>query len=153
MVTPEFRRLHDLLHQCVLSILSVWRVSIVYQTPCLCSDRTRVRTLPFGIKANEKHICMQHFKCASHRNFTAAREIGFVLDFALVHQRLRDCAHEAHVDSEAEAIVSIERRRLAQASQVLEQWFRHSRLTCRYRTSSWISGFNEPAPLPCMITQ
>ena len=45
--------------------------------------------------------------------------------FSLVHQLLRDCADEAHVDSEAEAklmvlcIVSIERRRLALASQVL----------------------------------
>ena len=49
-------------------------------------------------------------------------------DFALLHQRLGDCPDEAHVDSEAEAkllilwIVSIERRRLAQASEVLEQF-------------------------------
>ena len=28
---------HDLLHQGKLSILSVWRVSTVYQSPCLCS--------------------------------------------------------------------------------------------------------------------
>ena len=70
-------------------------------------------------------------------NFTAAREIGLRLDFALVHQRLRDCCDEDHVHSEAEAkvlilcIVSVERRWLAQASQVLEQFgikrFRHSR--------------------------
>ena len=50
---------------------------------------------------------------------------------------MRDCADEAHVDSEAEAkvlilcIVSVERRRFAQASQVLEQFgikrFRHGR--------------------------
>ena len=56
---------------------------------------------------------------------------------ASVYQLLRDCANEAQVDSEAEAkvltlsIVSIERTRLAQASQVLEQFgiqrFRHSR--------------------------
>ena len=58
-------------------------------------------------------------------------------DFALVHQQLRYVADEAHVDSLAEAkvlilcIVSIERRWLAQASQVLEQFaskrFRHCR--------------------------
>ena len=63
-------------------------------------------------------------------------------DFALVHQRVRDCADEAHVDSDAEAkalilgIVSIERRRLAQASQVLEQLgikrFRHIRSSVAY---------------------
>ena len=45
--------------------------------------------------------------------------------FALVHQRSRDRTDEAHVDSEAEAkvltiyVVSIERRRLAQASRSL----------------------------------
>ena len=46
---------------------------------------------------------------------------------ALVHQRVRDRTDEAHVDSEAEAkllilcVVSIERWRLVQAPQVLEQ--------------------------------
>ena len=59
------------------------------------------------------------------------------LNFALFHQRVRDRTDEAHVDSEAEAkvlilcVASIERRWLAQASQVLEQFdikrFRHSR--------------------------
>ena len=59
------------------------------------------------------------------------------LDFAHFHQRARDRTDEAHVDSEAEAkvlvlcIVFIERRWLAQASQVLDQLgikrFRHSR--------------------------
>ena len=58
---------------------------------------------------------------------TAAREIGFPLDFASVHQRVTNRTDEAHVYSEAESkvlvlcIVSIERRRLAQASQVLQQ--------------------------------
>ena len=48
------------------------------------------------------------------------------LDFAFVHQRVRDRTDEAHVYSEADAkvvvlcIVSIERGWLAQASQVLE---------------------------------
>ena len=47
--------------------------------------------------------------------------------FTSIHQRFRDSANEAHVDSEAEAeifvicIVSIERRRLAHSSQILEQ--------------------------------
>ena len=35
--SPGFHRHHDLLHQSVPSILSVWRVSTVYQSPCLCS--------------------------------------------------------------------------------------------------------------------
>ena len=83
---------------------------------------------------------------------------GNSFDFAPVHQLLRDCADEAHVDSDAEkkvlilCIESIERRGLAQASQVLEQFgikrFRHSRSSV---ASSQMSGFNEPAPLPCMI--
>ena len=47
--------------------------------------------------------------------------------FALVHQRVRHRTDEAHVDSETEAevlivcTVSIERWRLAQSSQLLEQ--------------------------------
>ena len=47
--------------------------------------------------------------------------------FRIVHQLVRNRTDEAHVYSEAESkvlvlcIVSIERRRLAQASQVLEQ--------------------------------
>ena len=79
-------------------------------------------------------------------------------DFASVHQLLRDCADEAHVDSEAEGevlilcIVSVERRRSAHASQVLEQLgitkFRHSRSSV---ASSQTGGFNEQAPLPCTI--
>ena len=82
------------------------------------------------------------------------------LDFALVHQRVRDHTDEAHVDSEAEAkvlilcVVSIEQRWLAQPSQVLEQFgikrFRQGRDSV---ASSWISGFNELAPLPCMSTR
>ena len=82
------------------------------------------------------------------------------LDFPLVHQRVRDRTDEAHVDSEAEAkvlilcAVSIERRWLPQPSQVLEQFgikrFRHSRDSV---ASSWISGFNEPAPVPSMSTR
>ena len=34
VVTIEFRRHPDLVHQSVLSILSVWRIHVVYQTPC-----------------------------------------------------------------------------------------------------------------------
>ena len=34
VVTKEFRRLPDLVRQSVLSILSVWRISVVCQTPC-----------------------------------------------------------------------------------------------------------------------
>ena len=50
-----------------------------------------------------------------------------MLDFASVQQLVRNRTDEAHVYSEAETkvvvicIVSIERRRLAKASQVLEQ--------------------------------
>ena len=59
--------------------------------------------------------------------------------YALVHQRVRDLTDEAHVDSEAETkvliicVVSIERWRLVQAPQVLEQVgiekFRHCEAT------------------------
>ena len=37
VITPRFRRRHDLLHQGILSILSVWRVSTLYWSPCLSS--------------------------------------------------------------------------------------------------------------------
>ena len=82
------------------------------------------------------------------------------LDFALVHQWSRDCADEAHVNSDAEAkvlilcIFSVERWWLAQAFQVLEQFGIKRFRQCRdSAASSRISGFNEPAPLPRMITR
>ena len=75
------------------------------------------------------------------------------LDFALVHQRVRDRTDDAHVDSEAGTgvltlcVVSIERRRLAQASQVLEQFgiqmFRQSRDST---ASSSIDGSQQTGP-------
>ena len=152
-------------HDSVLSILSVWRISVVYQTPCLCS----VGFLNRSDKGSDTAFRFQgqrtvHLRAALQvcigQKFHCCQGDRIPLDFALVHQRLRGCTDEAHVDSEAEAkvlvlcIVSVERRLFAQASQVLEQFgmkrFRHSRSTCRYRTSSWIRGFNEPAPLPCM---
>ena len=102
LLTPEFRRNHDLLHQSVLSTL------------CYQGQR-------------EVHLYVAFQMCITQQ-FHGFQEDQISLDFALVHQRLRDCAGEAHVDSEAEAkllvlcIVSVERRWLAQASQVLEQF-------------------------------
>ena len=88
-------------------------------------DRTRVRTLFFAINANEWYICTRTPNV--HRPALSRLPQRSDFDFASVHQLLRDCADEAPVDSEAETkvlilcIVSIERRRLAQAFQVLDQ--------------------------------
>ena len=69
---------------------------------------------------------MQHFKvCFSQSSHCQGDRIP--LDFASVRQLVRNRTDEAHVYSEAEStvlllcIVPVERRRLAQASQVLEQ--------------------------------
>ena len=127
-----FNRHHDLLHQGILSILSVWRVSTVYLSPCLSS---------VGFLHGSDHGSYTAFRyqgqCTIHLHATlqvcfTQRSHGcqgdrISLDFASVHQLVRNRTDEAHVYSEAESktfvlcIVSIERRRLAQASQVLEQ--------------------------------
>ena len=99
------------------------------------------------------HVCAALQTCIAWRlHGCQGDRISF--DFASVHRLLRDCADEAHVDSEPEAkvlipcIVSIERWQLAQASQVLERFgikrFRHIRSSA---ASSWICGFNGRAAL------
>ena len=73
---------------------------------------TRVRTLPFV-------TLLKCFLQRFHSCWGDRISFGF-------HQRVRERADDAHEDSKAEAeflitcIVSVERRRLAQASQVLE---------------------------------
>ena len=62
-----------------------------------------------------------------HRPALARLPRGIPFHFISVHQGVKERTDEAHVGSEAEAkasmfcVVSIERRWLAQASQVLEQ--------------------------------
>ena len=83
VVTPQFRRHHDLLHQGMLSILSVWHVSKMSQSPCLSSvgflhgsDQGSYTAFRYqGQWHND--ICMQHFKCESPSAPTAGKEIGF----------------------------------------------------------------------------
>ena len=83
MVTPWFRRHHDLLHQGILSNFErrarIDCVSVAMPQP----DRTRVRTLPFFF----------------------LRRIP--LDFASVHQLVRNITDEAHVYSETESKVLV----------------------------------------------
>ena len=142
VVTSEFRRHHDLLHQSVLSILSVWSISVVYQTPYLCSGGFFNRSdkssdTAFRDQSQPMIQLYAAFQMCFTQRFDTCQGDPISFDCALVHQRVRDCADEVHVDSEAEAkalilcIVSIKRWRLAQASQVLEQFgikkFRHFR--------------------------
>ena len=122
--TPEFRRHHDLLQQSVLTILCVWSVSAVYQTPCLCSVGFLNRS---DMGSDTAFRCQSqrviHLYAALHmsspQRFHCCQGDRISFGFALVHQCVRDRADEAHVDSEAEAkfliicTVSIERRRLA----------------------------------------
>ena len=85
------------------------------------TDRTRVRTLPFVVK-NQRviHLYAALKMCIAQR-LQGCQSDRISFDFESVHQLLRDCADEAHVDSEAEAKVPIlcvvfnERKRLAQA--------------------------------------
>ena len=80
--------------------------------------------------------------------------------FAFVHQRLRHGTDEAHVDWQAEAkvlvfcIISVERWRLAQASQVLEQIcaqkFHRLEAQC---FSEYLRFFTDLAPLACTIAR
>ena len=160
VATPEFRRHHDLLHQSVLSILSVWRTPPVYQTTCLCSIGFLNRldkSLDTAFRNQGQrlvHLYAALQVCVAQR-FHSCQGDRIPLHFALVHQRVSNRTDEAHVGAEAKVlilcIVSIERRWLAQASQVFEQVcikrLRHSRDSV---ASTWISGSNEQALLPCM---
>ena len=112
--------------------LSVGRVSTVYQSPCLCSvgflngsdqgsyTASRYQGQCLILLHATLQVC---FSQSSH----CCQGDRIPLDFASVHQLVRNRTDEAHVYSEAESkvlvlcIVSIELRRLAQASQVLEQ--------------------------------
>ena len=105
------------------------------------------------------HLYASFQKCfAQHSHSCQGDLIPF--DFALVHQRVRDRTGEDHVDSEAEAeifiirVVSIERWRLIQASQVFEQVCNKVFRPCEAPIASpRICGFKETAPPPCMITR
>ena len=131
MVTPEFRKDHDPLHQCVRTILCVARVSAMYETPCLCSVGLFNRSdkdsdTSFRDQSQRVlHLYAALQMCFSHR-FHSCQGDRISFGFALVHQHVRKRADEAHVALEAEAqfliicVVSIERQGLAQASQVLE---------------------------------
>ena len=83
-------------------------------------DLIRVRTLPFVVKA------MLHTYACSTSSSQGCKGDRISLKFASVHHLVRNRTDEAHVYSEAESkvlvlcIVSFERRRLSQASQVLE---------------------------------
>ena len=77
-----FNRHHDLLHQGILSILSVWRVSTVYLSPCLSSvcflhGSDHGSYTPFRYQSQ----CTIHLHATLQVCFTsaltAAREIGF----------------------------------------------------------------------------
>ena len=132
MVTQRFRRRHDLLHQSILSILSVWRVSTVYQSPCLSSVGF-LHGSDQGSYTAFRHQgqCIIHLHaalqvCIAQRSHCCQGD-RISLNFTHVHHLVRNRTVEAHMYSEAESkvlvlcIVSIERRRLAQACQVLEQ--------------------------------
>ena len=112
--------------------LSVWRVSTVYQSPCLSSvgflhgsDQGSYTAFRYqGQRIIHLHAALQ--VCIAQRSHGCQGD-RISLDFASVHHLVRNRTDEAHVYSEAESkvlalcIVSIERWRLAQASQVLEQ--------------------------------
>ena len=70
------------------------------------------------------------------------------LCFVFVHQRVRDRTADAHVDSKARvliiSVVSIERWRLAQACQFLEQVF----LRCCFGWSCFGAAFTSWVVLP-----
>ena len=166
MVTPWFRRHHDLLHQGILSILSVWRVFTVYQSPCLCSVGFFHGSDQGSYTASRyQGQCIIHLHATLQVCFSQSSRCGqgdrIPLDFASVHQLVRNRTHEAHVCSEAESEVlvlcnvPIERRRLAQASQVLEQlciqrFGGHSRsqFPWRLRRSEVVKRPAVLAPLP-----
>ena len=132
MVTPGLRRHHDLLHQGILSILNVWGVSTVCQSSCLSSvgflhGSDQGSNTAFRYQGQ----CIMHLHATLQVCFTqrshGCQEDRISLDFASVHRLAGIRTDEAHVYSEAESkvlvlcIVSTERRRLAQTSQVLEQ--------------------------------
>ena len=104
----------------------------MYQSPCLCSvgflhgsDQSSYTASRYqGQCIIHLHATLQ--VCFSQRSHCCQGD-RIPLDFTSVHQLVRNRTDEANVYSEAESqvlvlcIVSIKRRRLAQASQVLEQ--------------------------------
>ena len=110
----------------------VWRVSTVYQSPCLCSVGFLNESDQASYTASRyQSQCIIHLHATLQVCFSKSSHCcqgdRSPLDFTSVHQRVRNRTDEAHVYSEAEfkvlvlCIVSIERRRLAKASQVFEQ--------------------------------
>ena len=127
-----------------------WYICIQHSkdaSPCTFTAATQIRSA--------SHSSTSVCETERTRLATAVREIGFRSIFALVHQRVRDRTDEAHVDSEAEAkvlvfcVVSIECRRFAEASQILEPlcvpMFHH---WGALRVSEDLWFFTEPAPQP-----
>ena len=94
MVTPKLRRHHDLLHQSVLSILSVWRISAVYQTPCLTvglfnrSDKSSDTAFrDQSQRAIHLYAALQMYIT---QRFHSCQGDPISFDFALVHQCVRE---------------------------------------------------------------
>ena len=71
------------------------------------TDRIRLRTLPFVIKANARYICMQHFKSASPQRSHGCQGDRISLDSASVQQLVRNRTDEAHVYSKTEMKVLV----------------------------------------------
>ena len=159
VVTPRLHWHHDRLHQGVLTILCIWCVSAVYKTPCFCSigffnGTDKGSQTPFidqSLRAVHMYAAFQ--RCFSWRlHCCQGDRISFC--FAFLYQRLRDRTDQAHVDTKTVAkdmvfcIVSIERWRLARASQVFEQIcaqrFRHWE---ELRFSEDLRFFTKPGPL------
>ena len=128
----SFAGIYDLLHQCILTILCVWSVSAVYQTPCISSvgffnGSDRGSNTLFRDQSQRAINLYAAFQMCFTQRFRGCQGCMIPFFFALVHQRVRHRTADAHVDSKAEAkvlivsVVPIERLRLAQASQVFEQ--------------------------------
>ena len=101
------------------------------------TERTRVRTLLFVIRASGRSVCCMQRDRVLFR-------------FTSVSQLLRDWTDESHVDPETEAevlvlsIVAIKHRSLAQTSQVFEQ-------LCINKFRREDLHFSNAAPQPCVI--
>ena len=114
------------------------------------TERTRVRTLLFLIRASEWQICVLHLEESFPRAGTACSEIVFFFGLTSVSQLLRDWTDEAHVDPETEAEVLVlsigttKHRWLARTSPVFEQLY-----IKRFRRKDL--HFSNAVPQPCVI--
>ena len=152
VVTREFRKHHDLQHQSVLSILNVWSIFVVYQTRCHCPvgffNRSEKSDTAFRNQSQRIiHLYATRKKCIAERLHDLTEILGIVR-FRICPSFIQRLRWRNPCGFGSWYFASIERTRLVQVSQVLEQLDIKRFLRVRSSVAtSLICDFNESTPL------